>query len=205
MNPVLYWIQRLSALASGPAVWGIFLAGAVIYLIAEWRIRLLALLAQYFFIGIMFTQLFTERPELALLKTTVGWLICAALFLSARMREEAAQERATFHWAADLPFRAVSLLMMTVIAYLASQRYSLPFVSQELALTCFLLAVLSLLFIGTEQDPVVIGVGVLNLLVGLDIFYSAQDPGLLVTGMLIMVSLLVGLAISYLTVVEVRV
>jgi hypothetical protein len=153
----------------------------------------------------MFTRLFTERPELALLKTTVGWLICAALFLSARMREDATRERSTFHWAADLPFRAVSLLMMTVIAYLASQRYALPFVSQELALTCVLLAVLSVLFIGTDPDPVVIGVGVLNLLVGLDLFYSAQDPGLLVTGMLIMVSLLVGLAISYLTVVEVRV
>jgi hypothetical protein len=43
----------------------------------------------------------------------------------------------------------------------------------------------------------------LNLLAALDIFYSAQDPGLLVTGLLVMVNLLLGLAISYLTVVEV--
>jgi hypothetical protein len=49
----------------------------------------------------------------------------------------------------------------------------------------------------------IVGVGVLNLLSALDLFYSAQDPGLLVTGLLVMVNLLVGLAISYLAVVEV--
>ncbi len=204
MTTVLYWINRLSSLASGPAVWGIFLAGAAIYLISAWRIRLLALLAQYFFVGIMFTRLFSERPEMALLKTLVGWLSCAAIYLSARIRQETAAEgKLKVNWAADVPFRIVSLLLMTTIAYLASQRYALPFVSGDLALTCFLLSMLALLFIGTEQDVVVIGIGVLNLLAALDIFYSVQDPGLLVTGLLIMVNLLVALAISYLTVVEV--
>ncbi|HEY90082.1 MAG TPA: hypothetical protein G4N98_10205 [Thermoflexia bacterium] len=203
MNPVLYWIDRLSALASGSAVWGVFLAGAVIYLIAEWRIRLLAFLAQYFFIGILFTRLFSERPEMALLKTLVGWLVCGALYLSARIRQDAQERQAVFHWAADLPFRAVALAMMTVVAYLAAQRYALPFVTGELALTTFLLVSLSLLFIGTEQDVVIVGIGVLNLLTALDIFYSVQDPGLLVAGLLIVVSLLASLAISYLTVVEV--
>lgn len=205
MSPLIYWINRLSALASGPAVWGIFLSGAVIYLISAWRVRLFALLAQYFFVGIMFTRLFSERPEMALVKTIVGWLTCAAIYLSARIRQETASSegKIELNWAADLPFRVVSLLMMTIIAFLASQRYALPFVSGDLALTCFLLLVLALLFIGTEQDVVVIGIGVLNLLAALDIFYSVQDPGLLVTGMLIMVNLLVSLAISYLTVVEV--
>jgi flagellar biosynthesis protein FliQ len=49
----------------------------------------------------------------------------------------------------------------------------------------------------------IVGVGVLNLLAALDIFYSAQDPALLVTGLLVIVNLLIGLAISYLAVVEV--
>jgi hypothetical protein len=204
VSPLVEWINRLSNLASGPAVWGIFLAGAMIYLVVEWRIRLIALLAQYFFVGIMFIRLFSERPEMALLKTLVGWLACAAIYLSARIRQETVSEGPMrLNWAGDLPFRIVSLLMMTVVAYLASQRYALPFVSGDLALTCFLLLVLALLFIGTEQDVVVIGVGVLNLLAALDIFYSVQDPGLLVTGLLIMVNLLVALAVSYLTVVEV--
>jgi hypothetical protein len=204
VNPIIAWINRFSSLASGPAVWGIFLAGAVIYLIAEWRIRLLALLVQYFFIGIIFARLFSERPELALLKIIVGWLVCAALYLSARIRQEALPERVRFHWSADLPFRALSLSMMTAVGYMASQRYILPFISQDLALACFLLLILAVLFIGTEADVVVVGVGVLNLLAALDIFYSASDPGLLVTGLLVMINLLVGLAVSYLTVVEVE-
>ena len=203
MNPVLYWIDRISGWASGPAVWGVFLAGAVIYLIAEWRLRLIALLAQYFFIGILFTRLFSERPEVALLKMLVGWLVCGALYLSARIRQDALGRQASFNWAADLPFRAVTLAMMTLVAYLAAQRYTLPFVTGDLALTCFLLTVLAVLFIGTEQDVVIVGVGLLNLLTALDIFYSAQDPGLLVAGLLIMVSLLISLAISYLSVIEV--
>jgi hypothetical protein len=46
---------------------------------------------------------------------------------------------------------------------------------------------------------------VLNLLAALEIFYTAQDPGLLVGGLLVVVNLLVGLAASYLTVAEVDV
>ncbi len=205
MSPFVLWLSRLSSLASTPAVWGIFLTGACIYLITEWRIRVLALMTQYFFIGILFVRLFASRPEMAVLKILVGWLICGALFLSARMREEAAKEKGIhLQWSANLPFRALSLITMTIVAYLAAQKYTLPIVPPDLAMACYLLAVLALLFIGTtEEDAVVVGVGVLNVLSGLDIFYSAQDPGLVVTGLLIMIMLLVGLATSYLTVIAV--
>lgn len=203
MSPIIEWLTRLSVFASTPAIWGIFLSGAAIYLIDSWRFRLIALISQYFFIGILFTQLFADRMEIALLKLMVGWLVCGALYLSARIREEAVVGGRRFRWSADLPFRGLSLTVMTLMAYLAAQRYTLPFLSPTLAVTCFLLIVFALLFIGTEEDAVVVGVGMLNLLAALDIFYSAQDPGLLVTGMLVIVNLLVGLAISYLTVVEV--
>lgn len=203
MTPFALWLDRISGVTTTTAVWGLFLTGAVIYLIAEWRLRVLALFAQYIFIGVFFTRVFVDRPEMSLLKVMVGWLICGALFLSARIRQSAT-DKPRFHWAADLPFRTLSLLMMTVVAYLASQRYTLPFVPPDLALGSIMLAVLALLFISTEEDAGVVGVGVLNLLAALDLFYSAQDPGLVVTGLLVMVNLLVGLAISYLTVVEVE-
>ncbi len=204
MSVFIQWLSRLSSLASTPAVLGIFLAGAAIYLIAEWRIRLLALLAQYFFIGIMFLRLFDTRPEMALLKTLIGWLVCGALYLSARTREEAvSQGFPRIHWVADLPFRSLFLIVISLVAYLASQRYPLPFLSNDLAMTCFVLLGLAVVLIGTEKDAGVVGVGVLNLLAGLDIFYSAWDPGVLVTGLLVIVTLVVGLAISYLTVAEV--
>jgi hypothetical protein len=205
MTPFLSWLNRLSSFAVLPAIWGVFLTGAGIYLITEWRIRFLALVVQYFFVGVLFARIFNSRPEMALLKVLVGWLICGAFMISARVRAQTAKEQGVrVRWSSNLPFRVLSLSVTTVVAYLASQTYQLPFVSSELALACFLLVVLAVLFIGTEEnDPVVAGVGVLNLLAALDIFYSSQDPGLLVTGLLVMVNLLVGLAISYLTVVEV--
>lgn len=205
MSPFILWLDQLSSLASTPAILGIFLTGASIYLITEWRIRFLALVAQYFFIGILFMRVFDTRPEMALLKILVGWLICGAFLISARVRQQTAKEKGLhLRWSSNIPFRLLLLLAMTVVAYLASQRFVLPFVSPDLALACFVLGVLAVLFTGTEEnDAVVAGIGVLNLLAALDLFYSSRDPGLMVTGLLVMVNLLIGLAISYLTVAEV--
>ena len=205
MNPFLVWLSQLAEAITLPAAWGIFLAGAAIYLINEWRIRFLVLVSQYLFVGLLFMQIFDTRPELAMLKIIVGWMICGAFLISAYVRERSTKEaRRVFRWASNLPFRILSLTVVTVVAYLASQKYALPFVSADLALACFILIVLAVLFFGTEEnDALIVGVGVLNLLAALDIFYSSQDPGLLVTGLLVMVNLLVGLAVSYLAVVEV--
>lgn len=205
MSPFILWLNRLSSLASRPALLGIFLTGASIYLITEWRIRFFALVAQYLFVGILYARIFDTRPEMTLLKVLVGWLICGAFLISARVREQTAQEKGLrLRWSSNVPFRILLLAAMSVVAYLASQRYVLPFVSADLAQACFALSVLAILFIGTEEnDATITGIGVLNLLSALDLFYSSQDPGLLVTGLMVMINLLVGLAISYLTVVEV--
>lgn len=205
MNLFLEWLNRLAQFANVPPAWGIFAMGALIYLISEWRFRFFALISQYIFVGILFLRIFSSRPEMALMKIIVGWIISGALLLSAGVRrKEDAVTSKRLQWAANIPFRLISLITVTVIAYLASQKFPLPYVSEELGLACFLLLVLALLYFGTdEQDAGVVGVGVLNLLVALDIFYSAQEPGLLVTGLLVVLNLIVGLATSYLMVAEV--
>ncbi len=200
---LIEWVNRLSSWASTPAVWGLFVTGAIIYVVSQWHIRLLALLAQYFLLGILFSRLFSDRPEMALVKMLVGWLICAALHLSARIREDVDPRQAPRFRKAEIPFRLVTLFALTAAAAMAAQHYPLPFVPPDLTLACYLLGVLALLFVGTEADAVVVGVGLLNLLAALDIFYSAQDPAILVTGMMLIVELLVGLAISYLAVGEI--
>lgn len=206
MNPFVAWLDRLSEIMSLPAAWGIFAAGAVFYLIDAWRIRFLALIVQYAFIGVLFAQVFDTRPEMALMKMLVGWLISGSLLVSAGVRRRAVVRDTAklVRWATNLPFRILVLVTATVVAWLVTQRFSLPFVSADLGLACILLVVLAVLFFGTEEeDPGVVGVGVLNLLAALEIFYLAQDPGLLVSGLMVVVSLLVGLVSSYLTVAEV--
>ena len=205
MNSFLVWLDRFSDFVSVPAAWGLFVAGAVIYLINEWRIRFLALIVQYIFVGILLARVFDTRPEMALMSIIVGWLISGALLLSARIRWRNVREPGQLvAWATNLPFRILILATATVITRLAAQRFALPYVSEDLGLACILLVVLAVLFFGTEEeDPTVVGVGVLNLITALQIFYTAQDPGLLVSGLLVVVSLLVGLATSYLTVAEV--
>ena len=205
MSIFVEWLYRLPQLVSLPSAWGIFVMGAFIYLVSEWRLRFLALISQYLFVGILFLRIFSSRPEMALMKIAIGWIISGSLLLSAGVRRGEDKKNVNrVQWAANLPFRLLSLMTVTVIAYLASQKYPLPYVSEELGLACFLLLVLSLLYFGTdEQDAGIVGVGVLNLLVALDIFYSAQEPGLLVTGLLVILNLVVGLATSYLMVAKV--
>ena len=205
MNIFLVWLERLSQFVNLPPAWGIFVMGGLIYLVSEWRFRFFALIFQYLFVGILFMRIFSSRPEMAMMKIIVGWIISGALLLSAGVRRQKDDVKSKrLQWAANIPFRLISLATVTVIAYSAQQRFPLPYVSQELGLACFLLLVLALLYFGTdEQDAGVVGVGVLNLLVALDIFYSAQEPGLLVTGLLVILNLIVGLAASYLMVAEV--
>ncbi len=205
MNPFLVWLDQFSNFVSMPAAWGIFLTGAVIYVIDAWRVRFLALLVQYLFIGVLFARIFDTRLEMVIMKVLIGWLISGALLISARIRQQSTQQSGKLlRWATNLPFRALMLTTATVVAWLASQRFALPYVSAELGLACFLLGILAVLFFGTEEnDPGVVGVGVLNLLAALEIFYTAQDPGLLIAGLLVVINLLVGLAVSYLTVAEV--
>jgi hypothetical protein len=207
MNLLIDWLNRLAEFVSLPSAWGIFFMGSLIYLISEWRFRFLAMVTQYLFVGILFLRIFNSRPEMAMMKIIIGWLISGSLLVSAGVRRQADTDNgigSTLRWATNLPFRLTSLATVTVIAYLASQKFPLPYVSPELGLACFLLLVLALLYFGTdEQDAGIVGIGVLNLLVALDIFYSAQEPGLLVTGLLVVLNLIVGLATSYLMVAEV--
>jgi hypothetical protein len=205
MSSFVVWLDRFSEFVSLPAAWGIFAAGAVIYLINAWRIRFLALLVQYVFLGVLFARIFDTRPELTLMKVLVGWVISGSLLVSAGVRRRAAPgSNKLVRWATNLPFRIMILSAATVVAWLASQRYALPYISADLGLAVFLLVVLAVLYFGTEEeDPGIVGVGILNLLAALDIFYSAQDPGLLVTALLVGTNLLVGLTASYLTVTEV--
>ena len=86
MDSFVTWLNRFSEFVSLPAAWGIFGAGAVVYLINSWRLRFLALLVQYAFIGVLFTQIFDTRPELTLMKVLVGWVISGALLISAGIR-----------------------------------------------------------------------------------------------------------------------
>ena len=72
MNPIVEWLNQLSAVAAGPAAWGLFLTGAGIYLIREWRVRFLVLIVQYLLIGVQFARVFDTRLELAVMKILVG-------------------------------------------------------------------------------------------------------------------------------------
>lgn len=205
MSPFIEELSRLLNLASTPATLVMFACGLLIYVIPQWHVRLLSFMTQVFFLGLIFLRLFVNSPELAILKLLVGWIIGGALYFSARVREDSLRRRLTTGEKALIPFRLVTGGVLFALAYLAARTFPLPFIPEDLVFTCYALLVLGVLLIGTEHDAVLVGLGMLNVVAALDVFYAAYDPVLLITGLLIFINLIIGLVISYLTVSEVAV
>jgi hypothetical protein len=76
------WLQQFGALAREAAIIGLLVTGVVLILVRDWRLTLLALLGQYVFAGVVLSQM--VLPEVALIKTLIGALICPMLYLAAR-------------------------------------------------------------------------------------------------------------------------
>ena len=73
-------------LAGPPAVAGLILTAAVIFLSSHWRLSLAALLVQYLLVALTLTRL--VQPELAIVRGLVGMLVVPILYMTARRADE---------------------------------------------------------------------------------------------------------------------
>lgn len=208
METLLELINRLSFLAAMPAVFGLFIALGMILVTRRWQIEVLALVLLYFFVGLLHSRII--RPEVALVKALIGWLLCLTLYVTGRYLDERGGERKAeaqqerMRWlpslAADTPLRLLVLLVTVVIAYLGSVYLPLPQVAGHVGLACYLLAVGGLLLVGISEEPLRVGIGLLLFLTGFDLFFGALEPSLVVAGLLGAGSFLITLAVTFLAV-----
>lgn len=208
------FIDRVSFLAAMPAVVGLFVALGMLLLTRRWQVHVLGMTVLYFFVALLHTRVI--RPEVALVKALMGWLICLTLYLTGRHidqrwgREEGREEgkgekpppriRRLPSLAADTPLRTLVLLSAFVIAYAGSAYFPLPQVPGHLGLACYLLGVGGLLMIGMAEDPLRVGLGLLVFLAGFDLLFGALEPSLAVTGLLGASEFLIALAVTFLAV-----
>ncbi len=71
--------------------------------------------------------------------------------------------------------------------------------SRDITIGTFGLLLLGLLNILLNENPLKVGVGLLSLLAGFEMFYTSVEPTLTIVGLLGLTNLIIGLAISYLT------
>jgi len=200
-------LERISFLAAMPAVAGLLITAGTLVVTRDWRLNVIALTAQYFFVVLLMTQMI--RLEVAAVKGLIGWLICMVFYLTERRAGTLQQLRAadepdsSKRWqrwilSARASFFLLAGILVTVAAYTAALRFPLPEVAAHITLACYLLAGLGLLLIGLSERPMQVGLGLLTFLSGFDLFYAALEPSLAVSGFLGAASFLIALAVTYL-------
>jgi uncharacterized MnhB-related membrane protein len=206
-------LARLSFLTTTPAIVGLIVTASLIVITRDWRLSLVALSVQYIMAGLLLTRFI--QPQVAVIKVLIGTLVCIILYLTARlagvsreelMSEEEAAEGGTSSppvsmrgvWLMDFTFRLLVTLFVGLVVYDLANRYPLPEVPSEVGLTCYWLASQGLLVLMLTEEPLKAGMGLLTLITGFELFYSALEHSLSVAGFLGIANFLIALATAYL-------
>ncbi|MGC8879840.1 MAG: hypothetical protein ACP5R2_11515 [Anaerolineae bacterium] len=194
---------------------GSLIASALILLVRDWRVMLLALLGQYVAVGFILSQLIP--PEIALIKVLVGALICPMLYLAARQsgwsvlaKVDPAQQsfskevtgmRDPLPWT-GLAFRALALCLVFVLATVLIRDYPLPGAPPDVGLSCYWLMLVGVVVLMLSGQPLLAGPGLLTALTGFELLYTLLESSLVIVFLLAGVNLLLTAAISYLAAIQ---
>ncbi len=212
-------LPQLASLAAMPAVVAVFITAGLLVVSRDWRLNLISLAAQYFFVALLMTQV--VRVEMVAVKGLIGWLICLVFFLTEQQAQSltrAAGERSDLslhHWmegrvegwkqqgvSARAAFAFMGAVMVSFVAHAAASAIPVPGVTWEIILVCYLLGGLGVLLLGLTQDPLRVGMGLLMFLSGFDLLYVALEPSLVVAGLMGSISFVIALGMAYLKTVQ---
>jgi len=205
-------------LAGPPAVAGLILTAVAIFVSANWRLSLAALLVQYLLVALTLTRL--VQPELAIVRGLVGMLVVPILYMTARRADERRlpeQEeggaqvlgislgRSTS--GLGLPLRILALLLFSLalirffpdyLSLLPGAVASSPQLPSDIAFASLWLAGMGTAGLLLSGDALRVAPAALTILAGFDLVYAGLEPNLAVVGFFGALTLLVSLAFSYL-------
>lgn len=214
MSDVLKFLSTVPGIA---VLVGLLAAAFLLVTLTNWRLLVLALGAQYLLLGLMLTR--AVPLELSAVKALVGVMICPVLYITARRvrwghlsdepEEDAPPLSRRRAWLSaligpGLPVRALAASLTAVLGLSLALRSPLPIVNdpvaaRDLTIGTFGLVLLGLLNVILNENPLKVGIGLLTLLSGFELFYTAIEPTLTLVGLLGLTNLIIALAISYLT------
>ncbi|NTU62735.1 MAG: hypothetical protein HGB05_04870 [Chloroflexi bacterium] len=207
--------KTIAALPGTAVLIGLLIAAALLVVLLNWRLLIVALGAQYVFIGLMLTRV--VPIELAAVKALVGIMICPVLYITARRvhwghpeeeSDEGASERPQRRWwhflGAGWPVRVIVSVLALAISIGLASRSPLPIVadqtlSRDLTTGAFSVMLLGLINAALAENPLKVGLGLLSIMAGFELFYTTVEPTLTIVGLLGLTNLFLALAIAYLT------
>ncbi len=210
--------KTIAALPGTAVLIGLLIAAALLVVLINWRLLIVALGAQYILIGLLLTRV--VPIELAAVKALVGIMICPVLYITARRvswgrsdDEETTEEgppadRPQRRWwhilGAGWPVRVIVAVLGLAISIGLASRNPLPVVadqnlSRDLTTGAFSVMLLGLINAALAENPLKVGMGLLSIMAGFELFYTAVEPTLTIVGLLGLTNLFLALAIAYLT------
>ncbi len=209
--------KTIAALPGTAVLIGLLIAAGLLVALVNWRLLILALGAQFIFIGLMLTRV--VPIELALVKALVGIMICPVLYITARRvnwgrpeedeteEEESPADLPRRRWwhilGAGWPVRVIVAVLALAIGTGLASRSPLPIVadqslSRDLTIGAFSVMLLGLINAALAENPLKVGMGLLSIMAGFELFFTSVEPTLTIVGLLGLTNLFLALAISYL-------
>lgn len=215
--------ELFTFLAGLPAVVGLFLTAATIFVTSNWRLSLGALLVQYLLLGLILSR--TLQAELSIVRVLVGILVVPILYLTARNIHEARDpERAapneihilglTVGWDAGplgLPLRlfAILLVALAFVRFLPNYQALLsnlvvggPALPSDVIMVSLWLVSVGLVGLVLSGDALRVAPALLTVLAGFELVYAGLQTDPAVVGLFGALILLAALAFSYLAAVQ---
>ena len=197
------------------AVMGLVVTSTLIVLLRDWRLSIILLLIQYIFANVLLIHFIPA--EVALFKFIVGAMICPILFLSMSRVERESVTTRHIRWKGGVrvwtqrgvfgvgfPFRLLTVVLVGLITYALLQRFALNGVSLPLNLAIYWLGLMGLLIMTLTGRPLKVGLGLLTFLTAFELYYVTIERGLIVTGLMGVLHLMVALSLAYLIVIRTR-
>lgn len=215
--------DAFSFLAGLPAMAGLLLTAAIIFLTSDWRLSLTALLVQYVLLGLTLSRFL--QAELAIVRVLVGVMAVPILYLTARriqdvrLMERAGQEKANLlglpmGWGAGplgLPLRLLTVLLVALALVRFFPNYEAllsalvvvgPPLSSDVILVSLWLVSMGIAGLILSGDPLRVAPALLTILGGFELVYAGLQTNLAVVGFFGALALLAALAFSYLAAVQ---
>jgi hypothetical protein len=173
---------------------GLLITGALVFMATEWRLALLALLAQYLAIGLLLAHAGLSVAAGAQILT--GAVACGIIYLTARSGSGAilAAPRSISDWL----LRFVTAALIAVGVFGLVQPGQLAIVPAASLTGALWLAAIGLLTVGLSRQPMRIGLGLLTFQASFALLYAHLDTGLVVIGLLGSINLALALIASFL-------
>jgi hypothetical protein len=208
--------KTIAALPGTAVLVALLIAAGLLVVLLNWRLLIFVLGAQYILIGLMLTRV--VPIELAAVKALVGVMICPVLYITARRmhwgqaeadrEDEEVIERPKRRWwwilGPGLPVRVIVTVLAVAMSVSLASRNPLPItadqaLSRDFTIGAFSVMLLGLINAALAENPLKVGLGLLSVLAGFELFYTAVEPTLTIVGLLGLTNLILALAISYLT------